>query len=72
MATNGNRRITVVVPADLIEAAMEVTGKNATETVIAGLWKLRQMRAYSKLLAAQGKVKIDLDLDESRGRRRSR
>jgi hypothetical protein len=62
------RRITANIPADLLEAAMQVTGKGMTETLVAGLEILRRTRAYEKAMALRGKIHLSIDLDESRER----
>ena len=60
------RKVTVAVPEDLLAAAQEETGKGITQTVTAGLEKLRAARAYKALLALEGKVDLGLDLDSLR------
>ena len=65
------RKITVQVPAELLEDAQELTGGGVTETITAGLEKLAASRAYRKLLALEGSCKIDLDLEASRLDRKS-
>jgi len=49
---------------------MEVTGKGITETIVAGLDLVRRTRAYRAAIALRGKVKLKIDLDESRERPR--
>ncbi len=65
------KRVTANLPQDLLEGAMEVTGKGITETLIEGLERVRRLRAYEKAMALKGKIKLDIDLDSLRGRRRS-
>lgn len=64
------RRITANLPEQLLEAAMEVTGKGITETLVEGLRLVRRARAYEKAMALRGKVNLSIDLDASRERRR--
>ncbi len=64
------RRITANVPEQLLEEAMEVTGKGITETLVEGLRLVRRARAYEKAMALRGKVNLSIDLDVSRERRR--
>ncbi len=64
------RRITANIPADLLEKAMEVTGQGITETLIEGLEQVRRRRFYEKAMALRGKINLNIDIDESRGRRR--
>jgi hypothetical protein len=64
------RRITANLPAQLLEDAMEVTGRGITETLVEGLRLVRRARAYEKAMALRGKVHLSIDLDASRERRR--
>ena len=64
------RRITANLPGQLLEDAMEVTGKGITETLVEGLRLVRRARAYEKAMALRGKVNLSIDLDASRERRR--
>ncbi len=64
------RRVTAILPEPLLAEAMEVTGRGITETLIAGLNLVRRARAYEKALALRGKVRLRVDLDASRERRR--
>jgi len=64
------RRITVDLPGDLLDAALEVSGKGVTETLVEALELIRRRRFYSRALALHGKIRLELDLDEARGRRR--
>jgi hypothetical protein len=60
------RKITVNVPADLLENATRVTGKGVTLTVIEGLRELERGARRSALRALRGKIRLELDLDETR------
>jgi hypothetical protein len=64
------RRVTANLPEQLLEEAMEVTGKGITETLVEGLRLVRRARAYDKAMALRGKVALSIDLDTSRERRR--
>jgi hypothetical protein len=64
---NEIRKITVHVPADLLEAAQEETGQGVTETVRKGLELLRRERAYRELREMRGKYKFKMTADELRG-----
>jgi len=64
------RRITANLPGDLLDDAMSVTGKGITETLIEGLRLVRRTRAYDKARALRGKLQLQIDLEESRERRR--
>ena len=60
------RKITVNVPARILENAVKVTGKGVTSTVIEGLEELDRRAKRSALRALRGKVKFELDLEETR------
>jgi hypothetical protein len=64
------RRITANLPEDLLRDAMRVTGEGITETIISGLSLIRRTRAYDQAMRLRGKVRLTVDLDESRERRR--
>jgi hypothetical protein len=64
------RRITANLPEELLRDAMEVSGKGITDTLVAGLRLVRQSRAHDRAMALRGKVRLHIDLDESRERRR--
>jgi hypothetical protein len=64
------KRITANLPEDLLEDAIQVTGKGITDTLIEGLRMVRRARAYEKALALRGKIDLKIDLEESRERRR--
>ena len=64
------RRVTANLPANLLDDALEVTGKGITETLVEGLERVRQARAYQKAMALRGKLKLVVDLEASRERRR--
>ena len=70
MIMTRGRRITANLPEQLLEQAMEVTGKGITETLVEGLRLVRRARAYEKAMALRGKVNLSIDLDVSRERRR--
>jgi hypothetical protein len=66
--TMTRRRITANLPGDLLEEAMEVTGKGITDTLVTGLDLVRRTRAYRAAMALRGRIKLKVDLDESRER----
>lgn len=67
---NKTRRVTANLPEELLEKAMEVTGQGITETLVEGLEQLRRRRFYEKLQQLKGKIHLDIDIDELRGRNR--
>jgi hypothetical protein len=62
------RRVTANLPIDLLDEARKVTGAGITETLVAGLERVRTSSALAKALKLRGRLKLDLDLDELRGR----
>jgi hypothetical protein len=65
-----SRRVTANLPGDLLDAAMDVTGRGITETLVTGLDLVRRTRAYHKAMALRGRVRLKIDLDASRERPR--
>ncbi len=70
MMMTATRRITANLPGELLDAAMEVTGKGITETIVEGLTEIKRRRFHERAVALRGKLKLNIDLEESRGRRR--
>lgn len=64
---NEIRKITVHIPADLLQAAQEETGQGVTETVRKGLELLKRERAYQRLLDARGTINFEMTAAELRG-----
>jgi len=60
------RKITVNVPADVLEEATRVTGKGITETVVEGLLELKLRAKRSSLRRLRGKVQFDFELETRR------
>ncbi len=60
------RKITVNVPADVLDEATHATGKGVTATVIEGLEELRRRQMRSALRGLQGRVRFSLDLEKTR------
>jgi hypothetical protein len=56
----GRRKITVTVPADLLEKAMQAHGTGVTETVLMGLRLTAASDAYTALRQLRGKVKFSM------------
>jgi hypothetical protein len=52
------RKITVEIPAELLERAQEASGAGITETVRTGLQLLAASRAYARLRELRGKVRF--------------
>lgn len=60
------RKITVEVPADLLERAQAAADAGITETVRRGLTLVAAGRAYEGLRQLRGKVRLGLDLEALR------
>jgi len=60
------RKVTVNIPADTLEAAVRVTGKGITPTILEGLHELERRAKRSALRTLRGKVRFQLDLAETR------
>ena len=65
---NDLRKITVVLPAALIESAMEVSGANLTETLRTALRDYNHRAASRRLLAMRGQVPFELGWRTLRGK----
>ena len=62
----GLRKLTVIIPSELIEKATKDTGKNITDTIKEGLEMIQAKNAYLGLLKKRGKEKIILDVKSLR------
>jgi hypothetical protein len=61
-AGSESRKVTLVLPRDLVTKATEATGLGLTPTVKQGLRLVAAGRAFVGLRALRGKVKFSLDL----------
>ncbi|HEY4157538.1 MAG TPA: hypothetical protein VGM29_05550 [Polyangiaceae bacterium] len=68
MAGAAIKRVTVNLPAKLLNEAEQVSGRGITETIVLGLELLARRRAYAKAIALKGKLRLAVDLDLSRER----
>ena len=66
MTSERIRKITVNVPARVLENAVKVTGKGVTLTVIEGQEELDRRAKRSALRALRGRVRFELDLGDTR------
>jgi hypothetical protein len=62
------RRITANIPTALLDAAMQATGRGVTETIVEALRQIQRRHFYDRALALRGKLKLDIDLEQTRGR----
>jgi hypothetical protein len=60
------RKLTVEVPEDLIERALQASGEGVTATVRRGLELVAAGRVYDDLKALRGKLRLSLDLERLR------
>lgn len=64
------RKITVQLPADLLDKAQRSTGENLTATIRRGLELVAASAAYDELTKLKGKVRFSIDLRKLREDRR--
>jgi len=65
---NDIKRITANIPEKLLNEAIEVSGKNITETLIEGLKLFKRRKAFEKAQKLKGKVEINVNIGKSRER----
>ena len=58
------RKITIEIPAELLEKAQEASGTGITQTVRAGLQLVAASQAYARLRQMRGKVRFSRTLAE--------
>jgi len=66
----GARKVTVQLPADLLDRAQRSSGKNLTATICQGLKLVAAGPAYDGLRRLKGKVRFSIDLRSLREDRR--
>jgi hypothetical protein len=59
-----SRKITVEIPADLLEKAQQASGVGITQTVRTGLQLLAASQAYDRLRKLRGKVRFSRTFEE--------
>jgi hypothetical protein len=64
MAMDAVRKITVEVPAELLEKAQQATGAGITHTIRTGLRLVAASRAYARLRQLRGKVRFTRTAEE--------
>ena len=60
------RKITAILPAELLASAQTYTGEGVTETLRIALQQLARAEWSRKMLAMEGELKLEIDLDELR------
>ena len=58
------KKITVEVPAELLNKAQRASGAGITQTIRTGLELVAAGRAYQRLLQLQGKVRFSSTVEE--------
>ena len=61
-----SQKITVNVPTDVLDEARRITGKGITATIVDGLRELQRSSKRSALRRLRGKVRFELDLENTR------
>jgi hypothetical protein len=64
-----NEEIELMPPVQLTDGE-GIIDLERTSSLVEYLEQLRRKRAYEKLLALRGKIKLNIDIDELRGRNR--
>jgi hypothetical protein len=64
------RKVTVQLPADLVDRAQRSSGQNLTATICQGLKLVAAGPAYDGLRRLKGKVRFSIDLGALRDDRR--
>lgn len=60
------RKVTVLLPADLVNDAMDASGENLTTTIEEGLRKVAAHKAYQYFLTRKGAYKFSVDVQALR------
>ncbi len=70
MKNKNRKKVTVLIPEDLLADAKRASNLNTTNSIIQGLRLLQASGAYTKLRKLRGQVRFSLNLDELREDRR--
>jgi len=60
------KKVTVMLPEDLLKKAMKASGEGLTPTLRKGLELVAAKDVYRRLLELKGKLDLDLDIGASR------
>ena len=60
------RKVTVMLPRDLVDRATKESGMGVTPTIRKGLEAVAASDAYQRILRRRGKVRFSIDVDELR------
>ena len=66
MDQDSTKKVTVSLPAELLERVQAATGRGITETIRLGLEELDRREKQRQLASLRGKVDFDLDLEFTR------
>ena len=69
MPVNEIKKITALLPKDLLERAVGQTGEGVTGTLRQGLRLILAQSAGAMLMKYKGKIPMSIDLDETRADR---
>lgn len=64
------KKISTILPADLLREATEISKANQTDTLILGLQELVKSHKRKSILDLKGRLKIDFDINQDRERSR--
>ncbi len=62
------RKITAVLPSELVDSAMMVSGNGVTETIREALRDYNHRAASQRILGKRGKLRFELDWRALRGK----
>ena len=65
-----NKKISALIPADLLAEAAKLTDSNQTEALISGLKELIRAKKRSSVFDLRGKLKINYNIASERERSR--
>ena len=60
------RKVTVMLPKDLLERAVKASGQGVTPTIRKGLENIATADAYERILRKRGRVRLSLNVSELR------
>ena len=63
---SAEKKVTVMLPEELLERALKASGEGITPTLRKGLELVAAKDTYKALLKLKGKFDLKIDLDESR------
>lgn len=65
------KKISSILPADLLEEATALTGENQTDTLVLALKELIRAQRRTSVFDLKGRLKIDFDILRDRERART-